>query len=400
MAKKAKKKKKKDEKLSIMDSFTAAAEKELGKGSIYKSDGKTRHIGVPLPSFSFEFLLGSNVLWLGASYGLAGPTQSFKSSLAMELMRGMLRIGGRGVTVETEGGKISDLMIESLLGDLRKNHKIMPATSVEEAQDNLTFVLKWFKSSFPKNDTLLCLMLDSLFGSAGEEKKTKLEKEGHGGRAFPLEALLWSQWLQVQSPRLSGLPMILMFVNHLKGKMDGDGWRHPGGDAQDFYSTVYMHVVRTGSYDGADMAITSVRIRTVKHSYYLPGRKIFVPYVFDKIANHLYFDWGHSTADLLTGDLVPSTVKDALAVTRHGKSMTALSRTFTCKELGMKEVTGKVLGDAIHASPEIMTRLREAARINMYTVWGGVMPVVEDRPKQPDAPVELEEDVDEDALDI
>jgi len=396
--KKAAKKKKKQ--LGIMESFTAAAEKELGKGAIYESNGKTRHVGVPLPSFSFEYLLGSNVLWLGASYGLAGPTQSFKSSLAMELMRGMLRIGGRGITVETEGGKISDVMIDSLLGNLRKNHKIMPATSVEEAQDNLTFALTWFKQNFPKNDTLLCLMLDSLFGSAGEEKKKKLEKDGHGGRAFPLEALLWSQWLQVHSPRLSGLPMVLMFVNHLKGKMDGDGWRHPGGDAQDFYSTVYMHVVRAKVFDGADMAITAVRIRTVKHSYYLPGRKIFVPYVFDKIANHLYFDWGHSTADLLTGDLVPSTVKDALAVTAHGKSMTALGRRFSCKELGMKDVMGKELGDAIHADPEIMTRLREAARINMYDVWDGVMPVPVDVPKEPDEPVELEEDTDEDALDI
>lgn len=397
----AKKKKETAKKASIMDAFTDAAQKALGPGALYQQLGdKTRHVGLPLPSFSFEYLLGSNVLWLGASYGLAGPTQSFKSSLAMELMRSVLQSGGQGITVETEGGKISEKMIESLLGKLRDGHRLMPVETVEGAQDAMTFVLKWFKKQYPKRDALLALMLDSLFGAAGEEKQKMIEKQGHGSRAFPVEALLWAQWLQVNSPRLRGWPIILMFVNHLKKQMEGDSWRHPGGDAQDFHSTVYMHVARAGSYEGADSAITKIAVKTAKHSYFLPGRKIFVPYVFDKVANNLYFDWGHSTADLLVSELVPTTVKDALKITSTGKSMTALSRTFSCKELDMKDVSGKELGDAIHASPEIMARLRDAGKINMYDIWDGVMPVVEDAPKENDVPPDVEEEHDEDALDL
>jgi hypothetical protein len=401
----AKKKKKKAKKADIMGAFTDAAEKELGPGALYTpSTKKTRHVGLPLPSFSFEFLLGSNVLWLGSSYGLAGPTQSFKSSLAMDLMRTVLRLGGYGSTVETEGGKVSEVMIASLLGELRKHHKLMPRRTVEEAQDALTFVVGWFEKTFPKNDTLFALMLDSLFGPPGEEKRRAILKEGHASRSYPIEALLWSAWLQTFSPGLTGYPIIFLFVNHLKKQMEGDSWRHPGGDAQDFYSTVYFHVSKVRVYDGADMAINQVQVRTVKNSFYLPGRRIYVPYVFDKVDNRLYFDWGHSTADLLASDLVPSTVKNVLDVKTSGKSMTALARTFSCKQLGLKDVKGSELGAAIHADAEIMTQLRQAARINLYDVWKGVMPVAEDPPKEAEAPPDLEEDADgedgDDALDI
>jgi len=397
----AKTKKKKAKKASIMQAFTAAAEKELGPGALYTpSTKKTRHAGLPLPSFSFEFLLGSNVLWLGASYGLAGPTQSFKSSLAIDLMRSVLRLGGYGATVETEGGKVSEVMIESLLGALRKHHRLMPTRTVEEAQDALTFVVGWFEKTFPKNDTLFALMLDSLFGPPGQEKREAILKEGHASRAYPIEALLWSAWLQTFSPGLTGYPIIFLFVNHLKKQMEGDSWRHPGGDAQDFYSTVYFHVSKVRVYDGADMAINQVQVRTVKNSFYLPGRRIYVPYVFDKIENRLYFDWGHSTADLLCSDFISSPVKSVLDVKSSGTSMTALSRKFSCKQLGLKDVTGKELGDAIHADAEVMTQLRQAARINMYDVWNGVMPAAEEPPKEAEDPADLEGDPDDSGDDV
>jgi hypothetical protein len=314
-------------------------------------------------------------------------------------MRTVLRLGGSGVTVETEGGKISELMIESLLAELRERHRIMPAMNVEAAQDALTFVMDWFVKTFPKRDTLFAAMLDSLFGAAGEEKRKAIMKEGHATRSYPVESLLWSQWLQVFSPSLTGYPIIFLFVNHLKKQMEGDSWRHPGGDAQDFYSTVYMHVAKVRTYDGTDTAITQIQVRTVKHSYFLPGRRIFVPYVFDKIANKLYFDWGHSTADFLVGDLAPSTVKDALKITTSNKSMTALSRTFSCKQMGMKDVTGKELGDAIHSDATLMEQLRGALRINKYDIWDGIMPVEPDE-KQEHEPAEIEEASSDDSLEL
>jgi len=398
---KAKKKKAKAKKASVMDSLITAAEKSLGPGAIFeKNTKKTRHVGIPLPSFSFEFLIGSNVLCLGHSYGLAGPSQSYKSSLAIELTRHVLRLGGYGTTIETEGGKISEVMIDSILGDLRKHHELMLRATVEEAQDALTFVVGWLEKTFPKKDTLFALMLDSLFGPPGEEKRKQILKEGHASRSYPIEALLWSSWLQTFSPGLTRLPIVFLFVNHLKKDTDGGNWRHPGGDAQDFHSTVYFHVSRIRSYEGADVAIKQMQIRTVKNSFMLEGRRIYVPYVFDKDLNKLYFDWGHSTADLLAGDLIPSKVKNLLQVTTTNKNMTALSRRFSCKQLGLKDVTGTELGNAVHADAELMTQLRKASNINIYDVWSGVMPVVDEPPKEADEPADLEEEPADDPLDM
>lgn len=389
---KAKKKKKKPvKKAALMDSFVDAALKELGPSGIFTPSGKaTRHVGIPFNVLSLEFLFGSTVLWLGSSYGLAGPTQSFKSSLATELMRLVLQYDGRGVTVETEGGKISEVMLDSVLGSLRPQHQIMLVDSVERAQSALTFSYNWFEKTFPKHNQLGAIMIDSLFGSAGDEKLRAIEKSGHGERAFPVEALLWSQWLQVFSPKLRDKPIILLFVNHLKRQMDGDNWRHPGGDAQDFYSSVYMHVSRVRSHDGVDTAINQLQIKTVKHSYYLAGRRIFVPYVFDKARNRLYFDWGHSTADLLASDIVPSVVKDVLKVNTSSKSMTALSRTFSCKQMGMSGVSGTELGDAIHKDAAIMDQLRQVLHINRYDTWKGIMPIALDE-EHDHEPSDLEE---------
>lgn len=395
----AAKKKAKAKKADIMQGLVDAATKALGPGGIYTPKGKkTRHVGLPLPSLSFEYLLGSNVLWLGASYGLAGPTQSFKSSLAMELMRTVLRLGGRGATVDTEGGKISEVMIDSLLGKLRASHKMLPAVDVEAAQSALSFLIGWFKKTFPKRDALFMAVVDSLFGAAGAEKRKQVEKDGHASRAFPVEALLWSSWLQVNCPGLTKLPFMLFYVNHLKKQIESGNWRHPGGDAQDFYATVYMHVSKVRVHEGTDIAINQLQVKTVKNSFYLPGRRIFVPYVFNKEENRLYFDWGHSTADLLSGELISGKAKDVLGITTTSKSMTALSRTFSCKRLEMKAVTGAELGTAIHADKAIMEELRTALHINMYDIWKGVMPVDADEEEEHE-PAELTGATD-DSLDI
>jgi len=68
--------------------------------------------------------------------------------------------------------------------------------------------------------------------------------------------------------------------------------------------------------------------------------------------------------------------------------------------MGMKEVSGTELGDAIHADADLMRQLREAARINMYDVWDGIMPVPKDVPKDSEEPAEIEESDEEDVLEI
>ena len=361
---------------SIMADFRSVAEKKMGPGSYSGADHKDQQVGVPLPSLALEYLLGSNVLYLGALFGLAGPSQSFKSALAMEFGKIIASMGGLNFLSETEGGKISAPMMSSIYGDLLDRLDIRQAQSVEEAQQYLSFTSGYLKNHFPDRNQLAGLFLDSLNGPAATERSKKIEKDGYASRDFPVEALLWSKWFQSFAPKLTGWPIAMIFVNHKKLDINNPrSFRHPGGDAQDFYSTVYMHIARVRTTEGADTIINHVKIATVKHSFMPPGRHINLPFVLDKPTKHMGFDWGHSTAALLVDEKLAPRVKEVIKVTTSSKSMSALTRVFSCKRLRANNVSGAELGAAIHADDELMKELREVLYIHINAVWDGTMPV-------------------------
>jgi hypothetical protein len=103
----------------------------------------------------------------------------------------------------------------------------------------------------------------------------------------------------------------------------------------------------------------------------------------------------------LSGDLVPSSLKDVLEVSTTAKNMTAVSRTFSCKQLGLRDVTGTELGTAVQNDPVLMDKLREILIINKYDLWDGVMPVALDV-EQSHTPADLSVSKDEpdDALEM
>lgn len=373
---KRKKKAKRVDATELMGSYIAAAEKKLGPGAMYTADKHVQHhVGVPFPALALEYLFGSNILFLGAGYGLAGPSQSFKSSLAIELGRLLASYGSFNFLTETEGGKISGAIIKSIYGDLASRMRMRLVSSVEAAQKDLSFNFGWIQKEYPDRNHMFGMFLDSLNGPSSDERHEAIKKQGHATRDFPVEALLWTKWLQDWLPKLTGWPVVLIFVNHQKLALDGKkGYRHPGGDAQDFYSTVYMHVQRVRTNEGIEKAITQLTVKTVKHSFMLPGRKINTVFVLDKATRRLYFDWDHSTADLLTDKDVKPRVADIIEVSSNSTSLTALTRHFTCKRLGLKEVSGTELGQAINTDAALKAELREALLISTHTIWDGVMP--------------------------
>jgi len=365
---------------AFMANMTAAAEKKFGTKHMYAASQHTqRYVGLPLPALALEYMLRSNVLYLGSVYGLAGPPGSFKSSLGLEFARIICAANGTGALTETEGGKISPDIVQSILGQFSNRLTMKLVDNVEDAQAFMTFLVEWYQDKYPDKTQLYGFFLDSLFGSAGREKKDKIVKEGFAGRSFPVEALLWSQWLQAFAPKFVGWPMIMVFVNHQKQDIDSrfkGSYRHPGGDAQEFYATVYMHVKKIKVNEGADQRINHLEIRTVKHSFAPEDRRINVPFVVDKLTEppNLFFDWGHATADLLSDSKKCPNIADIVNVTMSTASMTALTRTFSCKQLGLKDVSGNVLGMAVHQNIELMAQLRKALDIRIHDIWAGYMP--------------------------
>lgn len=389
---------------SVMAAMVAAAEKQFGAGHMYIADQHAkRQIGLPLPSLALEYALYSNVLYLGSVYGIAGPPASYKSSLGLEFAKLICKANGNATLTETEGGKISSSIVQAILGEYSKRLLMKMVTSVEDAQAFMTSMIEWGQSTFPERNQLIGYFLDSLNGSGGKEKHEKMLEEGYASRNFPVEALLWTSWLQTFSSRFIGWPMVLVFVNHQKADINNtNAYRHPGGVAQEFYATVYMHVRRLRVNDGATQRVSQVELRIVKHSFEPEGRRIEIPFVMDKTQqpNRLYFDWGHATAHLLSDKTISGTIGDIINVTTTSNSMTALTRRFSCKQLGLKEVTGEQLGIAIQQDDKLMADLRKALGIQVNEIWSGcTLPVLSTPEAIPSTTTPAEEYFDGDADD-
>lgn len=403
----ARKKKKKQvtgrSKAAVLANMHAAALKQQGKKGglggtmLTGKDHRDRFVGIDLPSLAMEYLLCSDKLILSMMYGIAGPRESFKSTLALALAELALRQGGVGFLAETEGGKISPTTLESTLGEEAESMHLDIVESLEDAQKYLTWALKYMKETYPDKDQMAVALLDSLNGPASEERHEKFDKAGHGSRDFAVEALIWSQWFKVHAARMVSWPLLFLFVNHEKrdiGAKNEHAKRHPGGDAQEFHATVYLSTQRTKSNETVTQDIHQLNVKTVKHSFG-SKRKISLPLVVDKtkVRSRLWFDWGHATAHLLS-EQSSSAVKDIAHVTTTTPSMTAATRRFSCKQVGLTQATGAELGAAVHADEKIMQQLREVLRIEKYNKWEGAMPLL-DSPGEDmkDIPPQLADDI-------
>ena len=354
-----------------------AAAKNFGVEGAYVGSEHGKYFrGIPFQSIALEYLFGSNMLILGMTYGISGPPQSFKSALALEFIRLLLSYGGSGFHVETEGRKISAPMLEAILGKHIDDVVMRPVDSVEKAQDALTWAVDFEKTSFPDKNNLLALAIDSLSGAATEERAESIAKEGHAKRDFSSEALYWSKWLNTYGSKLAGWPMALFIVNHEKPKMEdktGHGKTITGGWAQQFYATTYLSVRRVGENRGATHTITALSIKSSKNSFGEYNRKILVPFIYGHKGVTMTFDWGHAAAQMLLDNAAK--VKEFLEVKSSSPSMTAQTRTFSCKQLGVTQVSGEEFGLALQAQPELLEQLRSAPLgITRYKLFEGAMP--------------------------
>jgi len=371
------------------------AQNQFGAEGVYASELiNERHVGLPLQSLALEYLFGSDKLILGKSYGIAGPPESFKSALLLDFMRHICSFTGSGWLVETEGEKISAPMLKSTCGEMAKRILMRPVTSVDAAQESLTWIIEWMKKEKPSRDFLIAVGLDSLSGAATEERGEQIAKDGSAKRDYSSEALLWTKWLKTYASKLAGWPMAMIYVNHEKQKMDGRTGHEkskPSGIAQDFYATVYLSIRRIKDQRGSEQTLTQLRLRSEKNSFGEHKRSIDTLFVYDHSGPlaRMHFDWNHATAEMLSQQ--KAAVKDLIEVTPSTENMTALTRSFNCRQLGLKAVSGQDVGLAVQSNPELMVELRKRLGINDYKEWVGAMPIPESTVQDPEVACEDDE---------
>jgi RecA/RadA recombinase len=382
----------------ILAELLAKAKNRLGKGL----DGRTylakemekNQVGIPLPGLSAMYLLDNTVLALGKIYGLAGYSQSQKSSLGFEMMRWMCRHGSGLSLVEAEGGKYSPTLVRSILEEHTDNLIVDQAVSLEVVQKTITDTVKVLRKN---RNTLWAIMLDSLAGTETDGGTDKIESEGFAqGRAYPESALSNTKYFKWLSGAVSQLPAIFLFVNHLKDQpspMPGMPAMKttPGGKAQRFHTSTYLWVKRNAqattkqkrTVDGRKVVmpqeIRPLELKCDKNSLGTEGRKIEVDFWWyrDNLNHqHSFFDWEASTADLLVTEQETRGVIDVGQSGHYEKlrnvcDVSVTEGLYSSSRLKLKSVEGHEVGAAVHANNELMNQLVDFFGIKRSQEWDG-----------------------------
>jgi hypothetical protein len=213
-------------------------------------------------------------------------------------------------------------------------------------------------------------VIDPLSGLPSAEHKGSVEKldgatdRGHGGRD---EALLWTKWIKDLNARIINLPFIFVAVNHMKVTQESHGPRqvekkyNPGGIAQNFASTISLRCSAPSKQQISPAVqgdtYQDIWVECFKNSRGPTGNRTW----FRKYARRnkdgsttFWWDWGRNTAEFLA-DLNPRhEVRDICHVTKLTEN------TFCCKQLGAKDESPSVIGDAIYADKKLLESLMAA----------------------------------------
>jgi len=397
----------------VMKALMGSAKDKYG-GKYMGETADARLYGVPIPCLAFMWCVKANILPLSKMVGLAGFSQSQKSSLAFEIARWVCNVhGGYTHLVDNEGGKYNASLIRSIVGDqtFDKRFLISEVEHATEAQQELITTAQALREN-KKRDELWIAILDSMAGTEVKEDSDKIDKEGFAGRTHPATANSWTRFLKRITTKINTFPILFLSVNHLKEKpnqMPGlpATKTTPGGKAQRFHSILYFWIKRIGAsqretweIDGKTV-VRPTKIRTIeimleKSSMGDDKRKFNVDFCwYDGLdgQQHTFFDWDGATGRWLyqmqseRGIYKPDPDGEA-TYARLGEVLPVKcsSNRYTCTKLGLEDVPDHALGRAVHRDAELMAQLMTFFAIKQCATWNGALPIPEVEP--PDEPGE------------
>ena len=390
---------------SFLSASMEENQKKFGRSKVFMgSDADKMAVGLPWPAFSLAYLTDTNVMPLGKIIGIAGQSQSQKSTLGFEFAKWFCGYGGEAKLVETEGRKYSSSLIKSVMGDDYADNRlqIACADTIEEAQQHISTVIDLYNQTSKSKagaeearKALVAVILDSLVGQDTEAAYEKLEKTGAVGATMCTIAKAWTGYLRYTSGQISTYPMSLIVINHLKEKINaqfGGGKVTPGGDSQRFYASLYLWVTRIGKDEKETCFIAGERVerhvdsrklllKVDKSSLGVEGRSITVDFSWYYDENNKqvsYFAWHAATCALLVEMQPLIDVRDPKRKLRDivdvEEVRSANMKLYSSSTLGLSKASDTEIGAAIMKNPELYNELLKFHHIKMYQTWNGSMP--------------------------
>lgn len=251
------------EKAKALQAALAQIEKQFGRGTIMKL-GAGEVIEdiqvVSTGSLGLDIALGVGGLPRGRVIEVYGPESSGKTTLTLQVIAEMQKVGGTCAFVDAEHAL--DIQYAQKLGVNLQELLISQPDSGEQALEIV--------DSLVRSGAVDLIVIDSVAALT-----PKAELEGEMGDSLPgLQARLMSQALRKLTATIKKANCMVIFVNQIRmkiGVMFGSPETTTGGNALKFYASVRLDIRRIGAIKKGDEIIgNETRVKVVKNKVASP----------------------------------------------------------------------------------------------------------------------------------
>ena len=251
------------EKAKALQAALAQIEKQFGKGTIMKL-GAGEVIEdiqvVSTGSLGLDIALGVGGLPRGRVVEIYGPESSGKTTLTLQVIAEMQKVGGTCAFVDAEHAL--DIQYAQKLGVNLQELLISQPDTGEQALEIV--------DSLVRSGAVDLIVIDSVAALT-----PKAELEGEMGDSLPgLQARLMSQALRKLTATIKKANCMVIFINQIRmkiGVMFGSPETTTGGNALKFYASVRLDIRRIGSIKRGDEVIgNETRVKVVKNKVASP----------------------------------------------------------------------------------------------------------------------------------
>ncbi|MDH5209467.1 MAG: recombinase RecA [Burkholderiaceae bacterium] len=244
----------------------AQIEKQFGKGSIMRmAEGQVAEDidVVSTGSLGLDIALGIGGLPRGRVVEVYGPESSGKTTLTLQVIAEMQKIGGTAAFIDAEHAL--DVQYAQKLGVNLQELLISQPDTGEQALE--------IADALVRSGSVDLIVIDSVAALT-----PKAEIEGEMGDSLPgLQARLMSQALRKLTATIKRTNCLVIFINQIRmkiGVMFGNPETTTGGNALKFYASVRLDIRRVGSIKKADEVIGSeTKVKVVKNKVAPPFRQ-------------------------------------------------------------------------------------------------------------------------------
>ena len=255
-----------DNKAKALAAALSQIEKQFGKGSIMRmGDGSIeRDIQVvSTGSLGLDIALGLGGLPRGRVVEIYGPESSGKTTLTLQVIAEMQKIGGTAAFIDAEHAL--DVGYAEKLGVNIDDLLISQPDTGEQALEIADMLVR--------SGGVDIVVIDSVAALT-----PKAEIEGDMGDQLPgLQARLMSQALRKLTANIKRTNTLVIFINQIRmkiGVMFGSPETTTGGNALKFYASVRMDIRRTGTIKKGDEVVGSeTRVKVVKNKVSPPFKE-------------------------------------------------------------------------------------------------------------------------------